>query len=145
MDKDELLKLDSQICFPMYVASRMITRAYQPLLDDLGITYPQYLVLMVLWEQDGMLVNDIAQRLYLNTNTITPLLKRMEKSGIVARNRSQEDERKVVIQLTQKGHEMKSAAHCVPEEIFKKMGFDLDEFQQLKGVLSKLINHMEKP
>lgn len=143
MEKDELIKIDSQICFPLYVASRMLTRAYQPLLDELGVTYPQYLALMVLWEQDGLTVNEISHKLYLNTNTITPLLKRMEKLGIVERNRSQEDERKVLISLTTKGKDMKAHAYCIPEEIFKKVNLPLDEFLALKKTLDKLIQHME--
>ncbi len=77
----EQLKLENQLCFPVYAASRLITREYQPFLDRLGITYPQYLVLMILWEEDGVPVNDIAKKLILNTNTITPLLKRMEKDA----------------------------------------------------------------
>lgn len=143
MEKDQLLKLESQVCFPLYVASRMLTRAYQPLLDKLEVTYPQYLVLMVLWEQEQLTVNEIAQRLYLNTNTITPLLKRMEKSGILVRNRSQEDERKVFIALSPKGHQMKEAAYCIPEELFKKMDLPEDELAALKRTLAKLIHKMD--
>ena len=93
----ENLKLENQICFPVYAASRLITREYQPLLDKLGITYPQYLVLMVLWENDRLQVNDIAKKLILNTNTITPLLKRMEKQGLIIRKRSEQDERSVLV------------------------------------------------
>ena len=89
----EQLKLENQLCFPVYAASRLITREYQPFLDKLEITYPQYLVLMILWEEDGMPVNDIARKLILNTNTITPLLKRMEQQGIIRRRRSGKDER----------------------------------------------------
>ena len=143
MSPEETIRLDYQVCFPLYVTSRMLTRAYQPLLDELGITYPQYLVLMVLWEKDGLTVNEIAHRLYLNTNTITPLLKRMEKSDIISRKRSAEDERKVLITLTQKGNEMRESAYCIPEEIMKKMDLPLAEVIQLKETLSKLIQQME--
>lgn len=144
MEKDQLLKLDSQVCFPLYVASRMLTRAYQPLLDKLEVTYPQYLVLMVLWEQKELTVNEIAQKLYLNTNTITPLLKRMEKSGILVRNRSQEDERKVFIALSPKGIQMKEEAYCIPEELFEKMALPENELAALKSTLAKLIHKMDE-
>lgn len=136
--KDELLRLENQLCFPLYVTSRMLTKAYQPLLDNLGITYPQYLVLLVLWEKDSQTVNVIAEMLYLNTNTITPLLKRMEKMELVRRTRSQIDERKVLITLTSKGKDMKKDAHCIPEEIFKKTGLSIEEIGNLKNQLNKL-------
>lgn len=144
MNQDELLKLENQVCFPLYVASRMLTRAYQPLLDELGVTYPQYLVLMVLWEQDGLSVNEITQKLYLNTNTVTPLLKRMEKQGILMRNRSQEDERKVMIVLSPKGKKLKEQAYCFPQELFKKMGLPQEELVTFKATLMKLISQMEE-
>lgn len=144
MDKDELLKLENQICFPLYVASRLVTRAYQPMLDDMGITYPQYLVLLSLWEQDKQTVNQISQGLFLNTNTITPLLKRMEKTGIITRTRSQEDERKVLITLTEQGKVLKEKAYCIPENILASMGKSTDEVIQLKKQLHSLIQQMEQ-
>ncbi len=113
----EQLKLQNQLCFPVYAASRLITREYQPLLHELGITYPQYLVLMLLWEKDGQSVNEIAQKLILNTNTITPLLKRMEADGILQRKRSGEDERKVLVQLTEEGKQLEEKAASIPERL----------------------------
>jgi MarR family transcriptional regulator, organic hydroperoxide resistance regulator len=107
MEYDEL-KLNNQICFPLYATSRLITREYQPYLDALDLTYPQYLVLLVLWETDRISVNDIAQKLILNTNTLTPLLKRMEIQGLVSRQRFGKDERKVIVQLTEKGQALKA-------------------------------------
>ncbi|EAY27934.1 MarR family winged helix-turn-helix transcriptional regulator [Microscilla marina] len=144
MKQDELLKLENQICFPMYVASRMITRAYQPMLDVMGITYPQYLVLMALWEKDEQTVNEIGQQLYLNTNTITPLLKRMEKTGIVVRTRSKKDERKVMITLTPAGQALKEQAYCIPEQILNKTGLPIEGISQLKQQIYGLIRQMEK-
>ncbi len=144
MNQDDLLKLENQICFPLYVASRLITRAYQPMLDDMGITYPQYLVLLALWENDGQTVNQISQELYLNTNTITPLLKRMEKTGIITRTRSQEDERKVLIRLTSQGINLKKKAYCIPDEILQKTGLSLSEINQLKQQIHQLIHQMEE-
>jgi len=115
----EQLKLSNQLCFPVYAASRLITRGYQPYLDKLGITYPQYLVLLVLWETDGLPVNEIARRLILNTNTITPLLKRMEEQGIIVRERSTEDERKVIVYLTEKGWSMREEAAAIPFKLLE--------------------------
>lgn len=114
---DPALKLDNQLCFRLYTASRLITQAYHPLLSRIGLTYPQYLVMMVLWENDGQKVNDIAKRLYLETNTVTPLLKRMEAEGFVRRTRSEEDGRQVIVSLTKKGRDLESQASCVPFEM----------------------------
>ena len=98
----EELRLDNQICFRLYTAARLIQQAYTPLLNQLGITYPQYLVMMVLWEKDAQPVNDIAHRLVLETNTVTPLLQRMEKQGIVVRKRGKEDKRQQIVSLQKK-------------------------------------------
>lgn len=111
------LKLDNQLCFRFYTVSRLITQAYQPLLKGLGLTYPQYLVMLVLWEKDHQPVNDIAKRLMLNTNTITPLLKRMETLGIVRRKKGQTDARQVIVSLTEKGKRMEEQAVCIPAEL----------------------------
>ncbi len=111
----EELRLDNQLCFRLYTASRLITQAYTPMLDKLGLTYPQYLVMMVLWEKDGQPVNDIAKRLFLETNTVTPLLKRMEAEGLVERLRDEADGRKVLVRLTAAGRALEAAAASVPE------------------------------
>lgn len=112
---EECLRLDNQLCFRLYTASRLITQAYTPLLDELGLTYPQYLVMMVLWEKDCQPVNDIAKRLFLETNTVTPLLKRMEAEGFVERLRDEADGRKVLVRLTAAGRALEAAAASVPE------------------------------
>ncbi|MFZ5942257.1 MAG: MarR family winged helix-turn-helix transcriptional regulator [Bacteroidota bacterium] len=142
---DEQLKLENQLCFPVYAASRLIIREYQPLLDKLGITYPQYLVLMVLWESDEITVNEIARKLILNTNTITPLLKRMESLGIILRERSKSDERKVVIRLTSKGKDMKTEAGRIPGELAAKINSEVigyDQLLELKNTLTLLISSL---
>jgi MarR family transcriptional regulator, organic hydroperoxide resistance regulator len=139
------LKLDNQLCFPVYAASRLITREYQPYLDTLGITYPQYLVLLVLWEAAPQTVTDIAQKLILNTNTITPLLKRMEKQGIIVRERSRDDERIVVLHLTEKGKRMRTAAAKIPEQLSRGIrsdGMTIGELTELKERLSVLIHYL---
>lgn len=107
-------QLDNQLCFRLYSASRLLTQAYHPLLSPYGLTYPQYLVMLVLWEQDSQKVNDIAKRLLLETNTVTPLLKRMEQEGLVRRSKSAEDARQVLVQLTPKGREMERELSDVP-------------------------------
>ena len=113
MDKEAFL-LDNQLCFRLYTASRLITQAYHPLLSDHGLTYPQYLVLLVLWEKDGRPVNDIAKRLYLETNTVTPLLQRMEKEGIITRSKGKKDARQMIVSLTDKGMELQEVLASVP-------------------------------
>ncbi|HCM60069.1 MAG TPA: MarR family transcriptional regulator [Bacteroidales bacterium] len=143
----EQLKLENQLCFPVYAASRLITREYQPFLDRLGITYPQYLVLMILWEEDGMPVNDIAKKLILNTNTITPLLKRMEHQGIVKRKRSGEDERKVIVQLTAKGRELQEEARMIPEKLASRLlegDLKVDDLIRLKESLDSMIRLLSR-
>ncbi len=143
----EQLKLGNQLCFPVYAASRLIIREYQPHLDKLGITYPQYLVLMVLWEDDSLTVNDIARRLILNTNTVTPLLKRMEQQGIILRKRSDEDERKVIVQLTNKGRELQEDASRIPESLVSRLGnsnLDMDELLRLKESLNSIIRFLDQ-
>jgi len=140
----EQLKLQNQLCFPFYAVSRLITRAYQDDLDALGITYPQYLVLMILWEKDGVSVNEIADKLILNTNTITPLLKRMEAMGLLNREQSKSDQRKVIVSLTDKGDEMQNKAAEIPNRMMQKLEIEpnenqLEELLILKNQLNTLI------
>lgn len=130
----EQLKLENQLCFPFYAVSRLIIRAYQDDLDRLGITYPQYLVLMILWENDGVTVNEVADKLILNTNTVTPLLKRMEAMGLIARNQSKADQRKVIVSLTPAGVEMQHTAAEIPMRLVQKLNIEPSE-NQLQDVL----------
>lgn len=143
----EQLKLENQLCFPVYAASRLITREYQPFLDKLGITYPQYLVLMILWEEDGKPVNEIAKKLILNTNTITPLLKRMEQQGIIRRRRSGKDERKVIVHLTKKGKQLQEEAAVIPGKLAGLLAegeLKLDDLIRLKEALESMIRSLSK-
>ncbi|MBO4924264.1 MAG: MarR family transcriptional regulator [Bacteroidales bacterium] len=114
---DGRFKLDNQLCFRLYTAARLITQAYHPYLSEHGLTYPQYLVLLVLWEKDAQPVNDIAKRLMLETNTVTPLLKRMEAEGILTRSKGTEDARQMIVKLTDKGRRMKKKLMHVPEAV----------------------------
>jgi DNA-binding MarR family transcriptional regulator len=117
--------LDEQLCFALYSASRALTRAYAPLLEPLGLTYPQYLVLLVLWERDGVPVNQLGERLALDSGTLTPLLKRLAAQGLVERRRGEDDERVVRIHLTPAGRALRSKARKVPMELACRAGYDL--------------------
>jgi DNA-binding MarR family transcriptional regulator len=142
---DTHLKLSNQICFPLYSASLLITKAYKPHLDKIGLTYPQYLVLMVLWENDGLSVNQIAEKLLLNTNTLSPLLKRMEKMELLQRNRSSEDERSVLIQLTESGKQLKIKALPIPGKLIGEIisnKIQIEDMLKLKDILSELISEL---
>ncbi len=125
------ITLDEHLCYSIYSASLAIGRAYKPLLDALGITYPQYLVLNVLWERDPHSVGAIAERLMLESSTITPLLKRLETAGLVERTRNPADERQVLIQLTGQGRKLKGRMGCIPERLLTTSGLTLDGLQAL--------------
>jgi MarR family transcriptional regulator, organic hydroperoxide resistance regulator len=112
---DAMLQLDNQLCFALYSASLAMTKLYKPLLDELGLTYPQYLAMLVLWEHDGLMVSEIGERLYLDSGTLTPLLKRLEASGLISRIRAVEDERRVHITLTTAGRKLKAKAAKIPD------------------------------
>ena len=142
------LQLKNQICFRLYTATRLITQAYTPLLNQLGITYPQYLVMMVLWEKDVQPVNDIAHRLLLETNTVTPLLQRMEKQGLVVRQRGKEDKRQQIVSLTEKGRQMEEQAFlCIPAgmgEELKACPLQIDDYTCLAQSLDAIIDTLKK-
>lgn len=133
------LKLESQLCFPLYVGSKEVVRRYKPFLDGLGITYTQYIVLMALWEEQGVSVGELGAKLYLDSGTLTPLLKKMEANGLIARERSDSDERKVVVTLTQKGHDMKKRAADIPFNMARCVDLSAEEANLLKHLLSKVI------
>ena len=132
MRRTASLRLDDQLCFALYAASRALTRAYAPLLEPLGVTYPQYLALLVLWEADGPSVNALGARLQLDSGTLTPLLKRLERDGLVERRRGSDDERVVRIFLTRKGRALEARARRVPAELLCSAGIDLDDPRALE-------------
>ena len=141
------LKLDNQLCFRLYAASRLMTGAYYPYLDPLGLTYPQYIVLVVLWEQDNQPVCDIAKRLLLETNTVTPLLQRMEKAGFITRTKGELDTRQRIVSLTDKGRAMQEKALGIHECIRKDMALESgeeEEIFQMVPSLEKLIEKLSK-
>lgn len=138
----DMLMLDRQMCFALYSASLAMTKLYKPLLAELGLTYPQYLVMLVLWETDGIRVSTLKERLYLDYGTLTPLVKRLEAHGLLVRQRSPEDERQVIVSLTEKGQGLKEAAAGVPQRVAGASGCSLDELEGLKTELCALRNRL---
>jgi DNA-binding MarR family transcriptional regulator len=132
------LLLDQQLCFALYSAGLAMNKVYRRLLAQLGLTYPQYLVMLVLWERDRLTVSEIGERLFLDSATLTPLLKRMESAGLLSRQRSTEDERQVLITLTDQGRALKKKAGAVPEGVFCATGCELDQAMALKQQLNQL-------
>lgn len=135
---DDLLKIDNFVCFALYSAGHAFTRLYKPLLDPLGLTYPQYLVMAVLWEKDGRTVGEIGEKLLLESSTLTPLLKRLETAGMVRRTRDQDDERVVRIQLTPKGAELKQKAIEIPQAIGCSTNLTIPEVMKLTNDIKAL-------
>ncbi|MET4080315.1 DNA-binding MarR family transcriptional regulator [Pedobacter sp. UYP30] len=137
---EDLLKLESQLCFPAYAFSRKLTSLYRPLLSAINLTYPQYLVMLVLWEERECTVNQLGEKLDLDSGTLTPLLKRLEQKGFVDRKRSRADERVVIITLTEAGNQLKQGAKEIPKKLVKCLDVSMDELLHLKGILNKILN-----
>ena len=138
IESKDALKLDRQLCFAVYAAGHAFTRFYKPRLDALGLTYPQYLVMLVLWEEDGLTVKGIGDRLFLDSGTLTPLLKRLEVAGNVLRRRDESDERQVRVTLTESGRAMRDKALSIPLEIGNAGQMDMAAIQALKTDLERL-------
>lgn len=136
---DEALKLKNQLCFPLYAASRRIVNAYQPFLSPLGLTYTQYLVFLVLWEEDGLGVSEICERLKLDNGTITPLLKKLESEGYLKRSRSECDERKVVVTLTDRGRALRNEAKEIPRKVGSCFSLSPEDAAALYMLLYKVL------
>lgn len=139
------LKLENQLCFPLYTASRLVVRSYTPLLKKLEITYPQYLVMLVLWEHKTLAVTQITKLLLLDTSTLTPLLKRLEKMNLLWRKRSESDERVVMIGLTEKGEKLQQEASLIPSQLVEGLKFREEELIQLYQLLYKYIHQFVNP
>ncbi|MDP2016996.1 MarR family winged helix-turn-helix transcriptional regulator [Hydrogenophaga sp.] len=139
---DHALKLDHQLCFALYSASLAMTKLYKPLLDDLGLTYPQYLAMLVLWEHDGVTVSELGERLHLDSGTLTPLLKRLESAELVTRLRDVQDERRVLIRLTATGRKLKARAARIPGCVLQATQCDVAEVlaltQQVQALRDRL-------
>ena len=136
------LQLDRQLCFALYSTSLAMTKLYKPILDPLGLTYPQYLVMLALWEQDGLGVGALGARLFLDSGTLTPLLKRMQLAGLVVRARDAGDERRVAVALTARGHELRAQAEAVPLEIVGALRCSTDDVATLTRELQALRNRL---
>lgn len=143
MEQQEPLKLENQLCFPLYVIAKEITGIYRPFLDELDMTYPQYLVMMVLWEHDGLPVNHIGEKLYLDSGTLTPLLKRLETKGFIRRERKKKDERVVEVYITESGKALQQKACEIPEKIFKKVNASSEDWMALKENVLKILSKLE--
>ena len=141
---DHWLRLDNQLCFPLYAAARAIMQAYQPELGKLGLTYPQYLVMMVLWEADGLSVKALGEKLYLDSGTLTPLLKRLEEGGLLRRARAAHDERVVELFLTAEGKRLKKRAEEIPQEVLCRIGVPLEKVLRLRDEVKVLFKHLRE-
>lgn len=143
------LWLENQICFPLYAVSRLVTKLYAPFLDKMELTYPQYLVMLVLWKEDGKTVSDLTDTLLLETNTMTPLLKRMEQKGYITRSKSKDDERKVIVKLTESGKALQELAMCIPDAIIQRFNHseaderEAEAFSNFKFVLNKMLVELQ--
>ncbi len=142
ISSDQALQLDHQLCFALYSASLAMTKLYKPLLDGLGLTYPQYLALLALWERDGLTVSELGERLFLDSGTLTPLLKRLEAAGLVSRLRDTADERRVLIRLTADGRHLKTRARHIPACVLQATRCDLTEVQALTRQVQALRAHL---
>jgi len=138
---DDLLKLDKQLCFSVYVLHREIMQRYRAILEDIDLTYPQYITMMALWENDEQTVNQLGGKLYLDNGTLTPLLKRLESKSLLTRTRSKEDERVVKIKLTEQGIELKEKASCIPMQIFEALKLNYADMVQLKDLAEKIVKN----
>ena len=143
MENQETPKLGNQLCFPFYVIAKEITGMYRPYLEELGITYSQYLVMMVLWEFERLTVNQIGEKLYLDSGTLTPLLKRLEAKSYIVRHRKKEDERVVEVFLTEEGNQLQKKACIIPGKMQDKLNLSEDDLVALKETINKLLIKIE--
>ena len=142
-EKYECLKLSKQLCFPLYACSREMIKLYKPFLDELGLTYTQYITLMVLWEHKAMTVKALGQELYLDSGTLTPLLKKLEEKGLVTRRRSDLDERNLIVTITELGESMRDRALHIPEEMAKCVNLPREDIRDLYRMLHQLLEFVK--
>ncbi len=144
MENTESLLLKNQVCFPLYALSKEITKLYRPLLEELDMTYPQYLVMMVLWENDGLTVSEVGEKLLLDSGTLTPLLKRLENKSYINRRRKKEDERVVELFLTNEGLNLQQKACSIPDEMLTKIDVKAEDLLQLKTLLDDILGKLQQ-
>ena len=145
MDHDyhEIMKLDNQLCFPLYAAARYVTNLYTPWLKALGLTYTQYITFLVLWEKDGISVSEIGNKLMLDNGTLSPMLKKMEQAGFIERNRSKDDDRVVIITLTQKGRDLQEKAKDIPLKVGSCIELPIEKAMELHDLLHELLENQK--
>lgn len=137
-----MLLLDRQVCFPLYAASNLLNRLYRPVLAQFNLTYPQYLVMLVLWEQSPASVGDLGEKLFLDSGTLTPLLKRLEVNGMVNRQRDPADERRVLIYLTEQGQQLKQRAAVIPQTLGNSLNLSVEQIEQLRTQVQQIVGIM---
>ena len=140
MSKYDALKLENQLCFPLYAASRQVIRQYRPFLDELGLTYTQYIVLLVLWEDRRVSVKQLGKKLFLDSGTLTPVLKSLESKGFIKRCRSSEDERVLIAEVTPKGEKLREKTLSVPADVYKSVRLEDNEAKTLYALLYKVLS-----
>lgn len=138
------LRLKNQLCFPLYACAKEVVRKYKPYLDELDLTYTQYITMLVLWEEQNINVKDLGERLYLDSGTLTPLLKKLEAKGYINRRRSKEDERSLIISITEKGADLKEKAVVVPQKVGACVGIEPDKAMELYTTLYRLLDMLSK-
>lgn len=138
-DKNDILKLDNQICFPLYAVSKEIIRRYKPFLEEIDLTYTQYITMMVMWEEKCICVKDLGSRLYLDSGTLTPVLKTLEKKGYITRTRSKDDERVLNVEITKDGEALKKKALDIPQKVGTCINLQKEDAMQLYGILHKIM------
>ena len=138
-EKYESLRLSKQLCFPLYACSRQMIKLYKPWLDEIGLTYTQYITMMVLWEHQSMTVKSLGQELFLDSGTLTPLLKKLEEKGLVTRRRSDRDERNLIVTITEAGEDLKDAALHIPVEMTKCINLPREEIRELYRMLHQML------
>lgn len=141
-DKYEILKLKNQICFPLYACSKEIVRRYKPYLDELDLTYTQYIAMMVMWEKKELNVKELGESLYLDSGTLTPVLKKLEAKGYISRKRSKEDERSLIVSITEAGEALKDKAIEIPEKIVSCVNMSKDEYTLLYKLINKILDQI---
>lgn len=144
MDTGSALKLDNQLCFAVYACAREITKLYHPLLRELGLTYTQYITMLALWEEDQVTVKQLGQRLYLDSGTLTPLLKKLEQMGFLTRKRDKQDERSVIIALSEQGVNLKERATEIPEKLFCQAGVSQEEATELRIRITDMLKKVQQ-
>jgi DNA-binding MarR family transcriptional regulator len=140
----DALKLENQICFPLYACSREVIRRYKPFLDEIDLTYTQYITMMVLWERHSITAKELGSCLFLDSGTLTPLLKKLEAKGLVTRHRSEEDERSLIVAITQEGMDLRERAVCIPEQMGRCVKLEAEEARTLYRLLYKLLEDAER-